>query len=126
MWTVEQTGGGCTADVARVTCDRTGQDVALVVTDGNACAFTLGTIDPREGVVRVHVLPAASWWGEGPRTGDLEEIEEAPVQDADLCAMFTGALGDAGVTVDDTDAHGHSERVHALAMALLDARRVTA
>lgn len=124
-WIVEQTGGGCTADVARITDDRTGQDVAVVVTDGNHCAFTTSDLE-RDKALSVGVYLAESWWGDAE---DRDPVAEEWVEDIDprdtfaICATaILDALGEAGVTLGDEDPHGHSATVWSLAAALVGAQ----
>lgn len=118
LWIVEQTGGGCTADVARVTDGRTGQDVAVVVTDGNLTALSESDLAPAFRAVSVGVYPSGHWWGEDDdreATGTAWDDGDAP----DLTALLSGALSDAGVHLEDTDADGRSATVDALARALV-------
>ena len=122
MWTVEQTGGGCTADVTVLTDDRTGGRVAVVVTDGNLTAFTESGLDVRDAYFDVGVYPDERWHGDDDNR-DAEVNVWLPLRDGvNLCDALTGALAEAGVCLTDVDPHGHSETVHALATALLDAR----
>ena len=125
MWTVEQTGGGCTADVHRMTDDRTGAALVVIANDGNQCAWTTSDLEPEYRSFQVAVFASGAWDGDDEDRDPLAAVwvEET---DVDVCSVLLGVLGDAGVVTGDLDPHGHSETVHALAVALLDAREVHA
>ena len=108
MWTVEGTGGGCTADVLRVTDDRTGGEVAVVVTDGNLTALSLSGLTAP--VLSVGVYAAEAWWGDADEREALGTAWEEEWTPEDVAGVLLGALGDAGVCLPDAEALGWAEK----------------
>lgn len=106
---VEHTGGNCTADVARVVCDRTGYVYAVVVTDGNLSALSESTLSPLYAEASVGVYAEGAWWGDDD---DREPMSNAHGPVADLASLIIGAMAEAGISLPYTtvqeiaDAHG--------------------
>lgn len=90
MITTVQTGGGCTADVLRVTDSLTCHDYAVVLTNGLLESYTQG--EPHGLTVAIYPAYAS----EGPPLAVLD----LPGHRGDPCIAILKAIGDAGLSVD--------------------------
>ena len=97
-WTVEQTGGGCTANVARVTDERTGLEFAVVLTDGNLTAWTQSELT--EPAFSVGVYAEQSWWGDADDREPVASYWNDSPWGLMLVSTLEGVLADAGLTMD--------------------------
>lgn len=115
MFTLERTGGNCTADVARIIDARTGQEFALVVTaDWRAPS----TLTRRPSTVWAGLYRAESWWGDDEDRDPVVEHVEIDRLRVWATVALSGLLASAGIDTGDCDAHGASATVAAIGAAL--------
>lgn len=143
LWTVERTGGNCTADVSvPITCDRTGIPYVVVVTADEGHAFSTAALDVpgRHASILVNVYTAEAWdvtsdlpnasaeaslghwvWDEADADGPpLTHDDVWVAASVDFHALLASALADAGLHLESTDPEtGISTESRLLASALM-------